>query len=45
MKLVRVEKISNLRTISSSNIPYFLKKGKSSWSKIRKIDSALIDQN
>ena len=27
MKFVSVEKISNLRTISSSNVPYFLKKG------------------
>ena len=30
MKFVCVEAISNLRTISSSNVTYFLKKGKSS---------------
>ena len=39
MKFVCVEKISNLRTISSSNVPYFLKKAS------RDIDSSLIDQN
>ena len=33
MKFVFVEIISNLQTISSSNIPYFLKKGKSAWIK------------
>ena len=30
MKFVFVENISNLRTISSYNVPYFLKKGQSS---------------
>ena len=30
MKFVCVEKLSNLRNIFSSNVPYFLKKGKSS---------------
>ena len=30
MKFVFVENISNLQTISSYNVPYFLKKGQSS---------------
>lgn len=33
MKFLYVEKISNLQTLSSSNVPNFIKKNKSSWIK------------
>ena len=45
MKFLCVEKISNLQTISSSNVPYFLKKGKFSWIKFVKLTAHIIDQN